>query len=30
MSTEKMDIEKFNGKTDFYLWREKMKAPLGN
>ena len=30
MSTAKFDIEKFNGKNDFYLWREKMKAHLGN
>ena len=30
MSSIKVDIEKFSGKNDFCLWREKMRANLGN
>ncbi|EXB77510.1 hypothetical protein L484_015435 [Morus notabilis] len=30
MSMMKFDIEKFDGKNDFNLWREKMMAHLGN
>ena len=30
MSNFKFDIEKFDGKNDFNLWREKIMAHLGN
>ena len=30
MSSYKIELEKFDGKSDFNLWREKMIAHLGN
>ena len=30
MTSFKIDMEKFDGKNDFNLWREKMIAHLGN
>ena len=30
MSTARYDIEKFNGQSDFGLWKMKMRALLGN
>ena len=30
MSTSKFDVEKFDGKNDFNLWKEKMMAHLGS
>ena len=30
MSTSKFEVEKFDGKNDFSLWRAKMMAHMGN
>ena len=30
MSTSKFEVERFDGKNDFSLWRSKMMAHLGN